>query len=1137
MKNLFSLLATVRFMPVFVVQFTGAFSDNVFRSALLILITYTFSGEIGIEASILNMAAAGLFILPFFLFSAFGGTLADKYQKHHLIRLIKLLELVILVVAAYSLINEYVWMLFACLCLAGLQSAFFGPVKYGILPDLLNEKELMTGNALVGAGTFLAILMGTIVGGLLILGEYGKLTISAVLICSACTGLLASMYVPKCKCANADLSLSINIFKQTYQVFILGFKHWEVRRVIFAISWFWFLGYVIQSQLNPLAANVLQADEQVAVLLLVMFTVGIGAGSLLCGRFMAGEISARLTPYAGIAMSLLSMDLYLSLDALSGSYKTTQLSTVTEFLADHRHWRVMLDMLLLSVAAGFYIVPLYTLLQRRVKDEQRARTIAANNISNALFMVMASILVIAVLTAGYQIQDLFWMLAIINLLISVYIMKIIPQQTLKTLGRFIFKVLYRVDIKDIQNYPKDDESYVVVANHTSFLDGPLLMSFLPEMPVFAINKNVNEKWWAKIFTRYFDMYPLDPTQPMAVKGLVKMLRSGRKVVIFPEGRITSSGSLMKLYEGPAKIAELGHAKLLPVRIEGAQYTIFGRLKGLVKLKIFPKITITICSPVKVTVSDDIKGENKKKVLRREIYDVMTNMMYQTSDTHGTLFGALCKSRRLYGAKHEILEDIERRPITLGRMLLGSIVLGSKLSGMVTKKDYIGIMLPNAIATGISFYALQSIGAIPAMLNFTTGKSGIKAAIELANIKSVITSRRFIQLAELEEIESAIKEKVNIIYLEDIKQSVNLFDKLIGLWFAKTNLGILKNQNDTHDPAVILFTSGSEGSPKGVLLSHKNLISNQAQVKTCLGFSSRDRFFNALPIFHSFGLGVGLVLPIASGIKTFLYPSPLHYKIVPELIYDTKSTVMFGTDTFLKGYAMHADPEDFQFTRYVIAGAEKLKTATREMWMEKFGVRVFEGYGVTETSPALSINNYSYCKFGTVGRFLPGIKARLEPVAGISRGGRLWVQGDNIMLGYLRIEKPGILEPVTDQWHDTGDIVDIDEEGFITILGRAKRFAKVGGEMVSLTQVESWVSGLWPEFQHCICAIADERKGEKLVLITTYQQAQRKELQQYITQCGGAEIMLPKLIVKVMSLPVLGTGKLDYNAAQKLAENA
>ncbi len=1137
MKKLFSLLATVRFMPVFVVQFMGAFSDNVFRSALLILITYTFSEEIGVDASILNMAAAGLFILPFFLFSAFGGTLADKYQKHHLVRLIKLFELVILVAAAYSFINEYVWMLFACLCLAGLQSAFFGPVKYGILPDLLNEKELMTGNALVGAGTFLAILMGTIVGGLLVLGEYGKLTISAVLICSAGIGLFASMYVPQCKCANADLSLSMNIFKQTYQVFRLGVKHWEVRRVIFAISWFWFLGYVIQSQLNPLAANVLQADEQVAVLLLVMFTVGIGAGSLLCGRIMAGEISARLIPYAGIAMSLLSMDLYLTLNALSGSYNTTQLSTVSEFLADHRHWRVMLDMLLLSVAAGFYIVPLYTLLQRRVKDELRARTIAANNISNALFMVMASILVIAVLTAGYQIQDLFWMLAIINLFVSVYIMKIIPQQTLKTLGRFLFRVLYRANIKGMQNYPKDDEPYVVVANHTSFLDGPLLMSFLPEMPVFAINKGVNEKWWAKIFTRYFDMYPLDPTQPMAVKGLVKMLRSGRKVVIFPEGRITSSGSLMKLYEGPAKIAELGHAKLLPVRIEGAQYTIFGRLKGLVKLKIFPKITITICSPVKITVTEDIKGENKKKVLRREMYDVMTGMMYQTTDTHGTLFRTLCESCRLHGAKHEILEDTERKPITLGRMLLGSIVLGNKLSGSVTKKDKIGIMLPNAIATGISFYALQSIGAIPAMLNFTTGKSGIKAAIELANIKSVITSRRFIRLAELEEIESAIQEKVKIIYLEDIKQSINLLDKLKGLWVTKTNIGILSNQNDMHDPAVILFTSGSEGSPKGVLLSHKNLISNQAQVKSCLDFSSRDRFFNALPIFHSFGLGVGLVLPIASGIRTFLYPSPLHYKIVPELVYDTKSTVMFGTDTFLKGYAIHADPEDFQFARYVIAGAEKLKTATREMWMEKFGVRVFEGYGVTETSPALSINNYSYCKFGTVGRLLPGIKARLEPVAGISQGGRLWVQGDNIMLGYLRIEKPGILEPVTDQWHDTGDIVDIDEEGFITILGRAKRFAKIGGEMVSLTQVESWVSGLWPEFQHCICAIADERKGEKLVLITTYQQAQRKELQRYISQCGGAEIMVPRLIVKVMSLPVLGTGKLDYNAAQKLAEKA
>ncbi|MFK8027111.1 MAG: acyl-[ACP]--phospholipid O-acyltransferase [Gammaproteobacteria bacterium] len=1135
MNDLFRLFASRRFSPLFIVQFLGAFSDNIFKSALLILITYKFADNLGIEASILNMLAAGIFILPFFLFSAFGGLLADKYRKHILIRYIKAFELTILLIASYALIYEQVWLLFVCLCLTGLQSALFGPAKYGILPELLEDKELLSGNALVEAGTFLSILLGTIVGGLLILGDYGAVTISIVLLMCSAIGWAASFMIPSIPSANPSLTLGVNIFRQTYAVFTLGIKHWEIRRVIFGISWFWFLGYVIQSQLNPLTATVLFADEQVAVLMLVMFTIGIGVGSLLCSLVMAGEISARFVPFAGLAMSLFSLDLYLSLEKIIPQVNSGELYTVTAFLADKQHWRILVDMLLLSVAAGFYIVPLYTLLQKRVEDKLRSRTIAANNISNAMFMVLASVLVIAVLSSRFEIEDLFWMLAIINLFVSIYIMKIIPKQSLKTLGRILFKLLYRVEVKGLENYPKDNAPYVIVANHTSFLDGPLLMSYMPDLPVFAINTAVNKKWWAKIFTQFFEMYPLDPTQPMAVKGLVKMLKNGRKVVIFPEGRITNNGSLMKVYEGPGKIAELGGAKLIPVRIDGAQYTVFGRLKGLIKLKVFPKITISICPPVDINIPKEIRGGARKMAMRRKVYDVMTGMVYHTTKTDQTLFKILANSLSKFGSSHEVLEDIERKPIALGKVLLGSIVLGRIFSKYIEKGEHVGMLLPNAIPTGVTFYALQGLGVVPAMLNFTVGKNSILSAIETAKINTVITSRKFIELGQLEEIDGLLNDNVKVVYLEDIKQEIGLIDKLIGIFVSKTKIGLFKHQSDADKPAVILFTSGSEGSPKGVVLSHKNLLSNQAQVKSCLDFTSQDRFFNALPVFHSFGLGVGLALPISSGIKTFLYPSPLHYKIVPELVYDTKSTVVFGTDTFLSGYATHGDPEDFQFTRYVIAGAEKLKTSTRENWMRKFGVRIFEGYGVTETSPALSINNYSHCKFGTVGRMFPGIESKLESVAGIEKGGRLWVKGNNVMMGYLRSENPGVLEPTEGGWHDTGDIVDIDNEGFISILGRAKRFAKIGGEMVSLTQIEGWLAMLWPEQLHCVCAIEDERKGEKLVLITTCEDADRKTIQQYFVTQGGAEIMVPKEIMQVKQIPVLGTGKLDYPAIQQLAQ--
>ncbi len=1135
-NSAWSLLKTRRFVALFIVQFLGAFNDNVFRFALLTLITYQLASQLEMKASILNMVAAGIFILPFFLFSASSGLLADKYQKHYMIRLIKLFEVLIMVLASAAFVKSDILLLMFCLGLTGLQSALFGPVKYGILPALLKESELLAGNAFVGAGTFLSILLGTIVGGLLILGEFGGWQVSAVLLLCALMGWIASMFIPQVQVSSVDVKPSMNIFKDTLNVYRIGTEKWEIRRVILGISWFWFLGYVVHSQLAPMTSEVLQADEQVAVLLLVMFTIGIGVGSLLCSRILGAEISARYVPFAGMLMSLFSFDLYLSMRTFQSQPVIDGLRSISEFLTVATNWRILIDMFLLSIFAGFYIVPLYTLLQKRSAENVRSRTIAANNIMNALFMVVASGLVIVAIANGFGIPDLFWMLAILNVIVAIYIMKIIPKQSLQTIGRLLFKVLYRVEVLGLENYPKDGSSYVIVSNHVSLLDGPLLVCFLPDMPVFAINTDVNKKWWAKVFTQFFEMFPLDPTRPMAIKGLVKMLRSGRKVAIFPEGRLTQTGSLMKVYEGPGKIADMGNAKIIPVRIRGAEYTPFGRLKGLQKIKLFPKITLTICPSKEIKVAASIRGSSRRRELRRAIYDIMTEMMYLTTNIDTTLFNSLAESINIFGRKHEVLEDIQRKPITLGKVLLGSVVLGKALETYIQPRERVGMMLPNAIPTAVTFYALQQLGAVPAMLNFTMGTENFSSAVTTAKIKTVLTSRKFIELGELSLLEKKLKEMVKVIYLEDIKDQIGPLVKIAGMLKTLTGKGLRRNQPASDSPAVILFTSGSEGAPKGVVLTHKNLLANRAQVKSCLDFSPKDRFFNALPVFHSFGLGVGLVLPMSSGIRTFLYPSPLHYKAIPELVYDTQATVIFGTDTFLNGYATHGDPEDFQSTRYVIAGAEKLKAATREKWVSKFGVRIFEGYGVTETSPALSINTYSYNKVGSVGRLFPGIKTRLEKVPGIERGGRLWVSGDNIMLGYLKIDAPGVVQELENGWHDTGDIVDIDDEGFLTILGRAKRFAKIGGEMVSLTQVEGLIASLWPQDQHCVSAVLDKRKGEKLVLITTYKHADRKQLQQFISSQGGAEIMVPREILFTKEIPLLGTGKLNYAAIQQLAND-
>ena len=343
----------------------------------------------------------------------------------------------------------------------------------------------------------------------------------------------------------------------------------------------------------------------------------------------------------------------------------------------------------------------------------------------------------------------------------------------------------------------------------------------------------------------------------------------------------------------------------------------------------------------------------------------------------------------------------------------------------------------------------------------------------------------------------------------------------------------KNTQTPDDPAVVLFTSGSEGVPKGVVLSHKNIQSNRYQLASRVDFGPTDIVFNALPIFHSFGLTGGTLLPLLSGIRTFFYPSPLHYRIVPELIYEANATIMFGTDTFLSGYARFANSYDFYSIRYVFAGAEKLKEETRKLWSEKYGVRIFEGYGATETSPVLSTNTPMHNKPGTVGRLLPGIQYKLEDVPGIEDGGKLIVSGPNIMKGYLLADNPGVLVAPENCIYDTDDIVDFDEEGYVTIKGRAKRFAKIVGEMISLTAVETYLAELWPDQQHAVVSIPDSKKGEALVLVTDYTNAKREDISAYTKEHGIGEFSVPKNIKIVDAIPLLGTGKTDYVGVKDL----
>ncbi len=422
-----------------------------------------------------------------------------------------------------------------------------------------------------------------------------------------------------------------------------------------------------------------------------------------------------------------------------------------------------------------------------------------------------------------------------------------------------------------------------------------------------------------------------------------------------------------------------------------------------------------------------------------------------------------------------------------------------------------------------------------MLNFTSGPKNLAAAVETARIKTIITSRRFIDVGRLGSEEVALNKKAKLIYLEDIKQKIGTREKLIGAVKATFPHFFAANQAAHQTPqstAAILFTSGSEGQPKGVALSHENILANCYQISAKVDFTPSDLVFNALPIFHCFGLTDGTILPLISGVKIFLYPSPLHYRIVPEAVYDTNATILFGTDTFLKGYAGKAHVYDFYSLRYVFAGAEKLSEETRRAWMDKFGIRIFEGYGATETAPVLATNTAMEFKPGTVGRFLPGITHRLEPVPGIEEGGKLLVKGPNVMKGYIFHDNPGKIIPPENGWYDTGDIITLDDQGFITIKGRAKRFAKIAGEMVSLTAVEHFLIKHWPDKTHAVIALPCPKKGEQLILFTEAVKLERSEIIEKAKLEGLSELAIPRTIHENAEIPMLGTGKLDYVLLQQ-----
>jgi acyl-[acyl-carrier-protein]-phospholipid O-acyltransferase/long-chain-fatty-acid--[acyl-carrier-protein] ligase len=705
---------------------------------------------------------------------------------------------------------------------------------------------------------------------------------------------------------------------------------------------------------------------------------------------------------------------------------------------------------------------------------------------------------------------------------------LVPKTVLKAVLRALLKLIYRVELSGAENMPRPGQGAVVVVNHVSYLDGLLLAVFLPGRPTFAVHTRIASAWWMKPVLPFFDAFPVDTTNPLSVKAMVGAVRAGRTLVIFPEGRITVTGALMKVFAGPGMVAEKAGAPIIPVRVDGAQYTGFSHMKGKVRLRLFPKIRLSVLPPRRFDLDDAISARQRRAMTAERLYSVMSEMMFATADTDRTLFQALLDARATHGRKALALEDVKRAPLSYNRLIIGARLLARVVKPWTSPGEAVGVMLPNVNPAVVTVFALQSGGRVAAMLNYTAGQAHLEAACDAAQIRTIITARAFVEQAKLEGAMARLEASGRrFLWLEDLAGRIGPLARLGALIAEPFRALAPRARGDADQPAVILFTSGSEGTPKGVALTHRNLLANCAQVAARIDFNPADRVLNALPIFHSFGLTGGTLLPLLNGVRTLLYPNPLHYGAIPAFAYDASATILFGSDTFLSGYARAAQAYDFYSLRYIFAGAEPVKPETRARFAEKFGLRILEGYGATECAPVIAVNTPMHFKAGSVGQLLPGMEARIEPVPGIDEGGRLFVRGPNVMAGYYLAAAPGVLAPPEGGWHDTGDIVSLDDGGFITIRGRAKRFAKIGGEMVSLGAAEGYAAALWPHAVHAVLARPDPRKGEELILFTTAPEATAGALLAWGRAHGVTELMLPKVVRVVEAIPALATGKPDY----------
>ena len=1121
------------FWSLFATQFQGAFSDNLYKFLAIFFVMKSFQGDSAKIDSLIPVIGA-VFSVPFIVFSLAGGYLSDRYSKKIVAVGTKVAEVLIMVLATFALVQGNVVFIMAVIFLMSTQSAFFGPAKYGSLPELLPPEKLAWGNGVIGMGTNMAVILGMVAAGF-ISDRFGASTATAglVLVGLAIIGLLCSLGITRVPSSNTSKQFRVNfaseLFHQVKRIY-------PDRPLFFAVigeMFFFFIAAMIQLHLVIYGKEVLAMNDLQSSYLQATVAVGIGSGCLAAGFVSGKKIEYGLIPFGALGMVVFSC--LMSVESPSKALAYGGVGGLGFF-------------------GGFFLVPILALVQQRPDKKDKGTVVAASSTLTFLAILLSAgayFLLTSDKVLGLSPQQTFLAIGVLMFLGTTYIIYLLPDSLVRLVGFFVTKTIYRIKVVGRDNIPERGGA-LFVCNHLSFIDVLLLQASTDRPIRFIMYAGYMKQKVMGTFARIMKCIPISSeSRPRdlikSLKVASQAIRDGEVVCIFAEGQITRTGQMLPFRRGYEKIMKDVDAPIIPIHLDG----VWGSIFSYAKTRFFWKLPRHI--PYRVTVSygaalpHDATPVKVREAVQELGADAWAYRKRYMKPLHRSLVRVFWKHPfRFFAA------DAKRGSVSCGGALVGTVALGQVLRRKWEGQEMVGILMPPTVAGALVNYAALLTGRVPVNLNYTLSAEALRSCIEQCNIRTVVTSKAFIEQLKLDV-------PVETILLEDVAKSIGAVNKLAAtLAAALLPVGLLekflggKRRAAMDDLATVIFSSGSTGTPKGVMLSHYNVVSNIQQIGQAFALDKNDRILGILPFFHSFGFTGTLWLPALLGSGAVYHPNPVDGRGIGDLVAEHRATFLLATPTFLQIYMRACTPEQFGSMEFVLAGAEKLPERLAAAFEDRFGLRPMEGYGTTETSPVVTINTRDFrsagfrqvgAKRGSIGHPLPGMVARIvdpdtgEPLA-LGQAGLLLVKGPNVMQGYLgQAEKTA--EVLRDDWYTTGDIAAMDEDGFLVITDRLSRFSKIGGEMVPHIKVEDNLHEMaeLTDQTFAVTGVPDEKKGERLVVL--YQNLDESAVDSVIeklTICDLPNIWKPRgdQFFKVEALPYLGTGKLDLKQVKILA---